>query len=38
MEVKKWILKVAKICDMSSEGWKEVMDQMDWNTQSFPTA
>lgn len=32
------LLKVAKICAMSSEDWNEVMDQMDWNTISFPTA
>lgn len=36
-EVKKCLLKVAKISTMSSEGWNEVMDQMDWNTLSFLT-
>lgn len=37
-EVKKYLVKVAKICAMTSEGWNEVMDQMDLNTLSFPTA
>lgn len=37
-EVKNCLVKVAKICAMSTEGWNEVMDQMEWNTLNFPTA